>query len=166
MAIGHTEDLQADLMNECYVTHVHYQDSSEEPRGKLKRTEEQIVSYCYPGDLPGYAMAVSEHLAVTVNELASLEIDPWGTPKGILARAALSCNSVEEMVEILTDKGHGISSGLSFNVMTLSEPKRRLFNIEVACRERDPEGNFLPDRQSRVSVHEVKENEVFFHCNL
>lgn len=74
-----------------------------------------------------------------------------------LTRALLAAQSLDEVHEILTDKGVGAANGCSVNLTFLEQPGERIFyNIELAPGE---------EAASLISTVPISRNDHMIHCN-
>lgn len=83
------------------------------------------------------------------------------TARNFISRALLRAKNLEEVVEIMKDKGTGISDGFSLNACFVNpngDSAPQMYNIEVCPNKKGDE--------SKVDVFEVKPGDTYVHCNM
>ena len=149
--MGFSLDASPDLINQAYIVSAHVQEVS--PRGRWGVAEEKFTAICLPGMLPGFFMSYNHHgFAYCVNTISTgIEVTDKQTRKvsvlplvfilepfyvsarHFLCRALLSVNNIFDVTEILQDEGHGISNGLSINMIFCRYVQRHLLSSFQVC---------------------------------
>ncbi|XP_026758383.2 uncharacterized protein LOC113517846 isoform X2 [Galleria mellonella] len=155
--LGHTEDAFSETLNHFYIMSAHITPTPDDrAEGAV---EEQFMSLCYAGHMPGYTMGYNQHgLVFSINTLSPLVLKPGNTPRTFITRALLAAKSFSEAEDILRDEGLGIGNGFSVNMLwTDPQGGRQLYNIEVA-----PD---LKGDRSLLNIHKY-DKETLVHCNI
>ncbi|XP_035685681.1 uncharacterized protein LOC118422270 [Branchiostoma floridae] len=158
--LAHNEDGPAGEQGCLVVAHV---EPYRLPGGKTL-PEENFVSYCYTGILPGVAYSFNSHgLCVTCNTLVSKEAEEDKIGVSFACRAVLSATSVEEAVAMLKGDGVGMCIGYSFNMASTKDSTRRMYSVETAAA--------VGQATTLVSVHAVEPADGsteghYYHYNL
>ncbi|CAB4067745.1 unnamed protein product [Lepeophtheirus salmonis] len=166
--LGHSIDYFPDAINHTYMVSAHIMEAK--ARGKWGCAEEKFTAMCLPGMLPGFYMSYNHHgFVYTVNTISSddppaKKVFSLRTPRHFLCRALLTCRSMFDATEILQDEGHGISDGLSVNMIFCRQEGSPLFhNAEVAPPPSTKVGNEA--NESIMSVLTLSSGEYLTHCN-
>eukprot|EP00096_Caligus_rogercresseyi_P007649 TRINITY_DN25615_c0_g1_i1.p1 TRINITY_DN25615_c0_g1~~TRINITY_DN25615_c0_g1_i1.p1 ORF type:complete len:390 (+),score=107.00 TRINITY_DN25615_c0_g1_i1:34-1203(+) len=162
--LGHSQDYYPEALNHTYIVSAHIMEAT--ARGKWGCAEEKFTALCLPGMLPGFSMSYNHHgFVFTVNTItsedpASMRAFSLRTPRHFLCRALLTCRSMFDATEILQDEGHGISDGLSVNMIFCRQEGSPLFhNAEVAP------SSTINGNESSLSVLTLSSGEYLTHCN-
>ena len=136
VVLGYSLDAMPDLINQAYIVSAHVQEAA--PRGRWGVAEEKFTALCLPGMLPGFFMSYNHHgFAYCVNTISTgipvtdkqtrkiilfktpsvIDFFVCGAARHFLCRALLAVNNIFDVTEILEDQGHGISNGLSINMI-------------------------------------------------
>jgi hypothetical protein len=81
--------------------------------------------------------------------------------RAFIARALLAASNLEEVMDILKNKGDGISDGFSLNAhfAKCGSQDPLMYNIEV-CPNPDPDGD-----ESLTNLVTIARGETYVHCN-
>ncbi|XP_059055166.1 beta-alanyl-dopamine/carcinine hydrolase [Achroia grisella] len=154
--LGHTEDAFSETLNHFYIMSAHIIPTPEDKENGA--VEEQFMSLCYAGHMPGYTMGYNHNgLVFSINTLSPLVLKPGNTPRTFITRALLAAKSFSDAENILRDEGLGIGNGFSVNMLWTDAWGRQLYNVEVAP---DLKGN-----KSLLNIHKYDE-EPLVHCNI
>lgn len=116
LLIAHNEDGDPFLRDRCRLVDVRIEGR---PR---------LVSFYYPGSLPGHTFAVNAAgLVQTINNVRLPPVPGPGLPRQILARAVLDCTTLDEAVALLRDSPR--SGGFHHTLACAGDA--RLFSIEA-----------------------------------
>ena len=96
---------------------------------------------------------------VVIMSYAFIYIARW-----FLTRAIHSAKNHDAVLQIITNKGSGVSDGFSLNIAYAKAGNDvEMYNVEVAP---PPTADFNNDlRESQVSVREIPKGESYVHCN-
>ncbi|XP_046355976.2 acyl-coenzyme A:6-aminopenicillanic-acid-acyltransferase 40 kDa form-like [Haliotis rufescens] len=121
--------------------------------------EEKFTSLCYPGGLPGVSIGYNHHgMAFSVNSLAGPTVGNTA-PSDFVLRAVLRASSIDEVKDIVSNAGFGLSSGFNINVGSIVDTSTQ-WSVEVAPSV----------SESKVSIKEIHESDdpeesTYFHMN-
>ncbi|XP_077989942.1 beta-alanyl-dopamine/carcinine hydrolase-like [Glandiceps talaboti] len=148
--LTHSEDADRRCTNGYLVgVHIKSQDANTK--------EEKFISYCTPGELPGYTFGFNQHgVAMTCNTLVQKNYTDNAIVSSFVGRATLGASNLTEVVDVIK-KSPGIASAFNFNVGVLagsSDDDAIVYSIECANSETE-------------SLVNVAEYEGFdYHVNL
>lgn len=116
--LGHNEDTMANMLNHFYFVSAHIIE--EDPQGRYGMKEERFTSLCYAGQLPGYTMSHNKHgLIFAINALNPIQLGSGKMPRTFLTRALLGAQTLDQVLQILTDEGEGAADGCAVNLTFL-----------------------------------------------
>ncbi|XP_071093248.1 beta-alanyl-dopamine/carcinine hydrolase-like [Haliotis cracherodii] len=121
--------------------------------------EEKFTSLCYPGALPGVSIGCNNHgMAFSINTVVAPTVGVT-TPTNFLTRAILRASTIDEVRDIITNTGDGISTGCNINVGSIVDTSTQ-WSVEVVPRV----------SESKVSIKELHESDdpeesTYFHMN-
>ncbi len=114
--IGHNEDGDPWLRGRCSMVEA------------MPEGAPGLVSFCYPGSLPGHAFGMNRRgLVQTINNLRLVGLHV-GVPRMLLARAVLDCATLEDAVDLLRD----VPRAGAFHHTLGAAGDPRVWSVEVA----------------------------------
>jgi len=78
---------------------------------KLRKREERFVSYMVAGEIPGLMFSMNEFFVITINSLEPITANEDGVPVGILLRALLLCETIDECIAVMKNEPYGCFYG-------------------------------------------------------
>ena len=104
---------------------------------------------------------------MNVEILQKVVTNRYFAARHFLCRALLSVNNIFDVTEILEDEGHGISNGLSINMIFCTQEGVPIFhNAEVAPpRKPDLKSTSSTSTESQLSVLTLSQGESLTICN-
>ncbi|XP_046557213.1 uncharacterized protein LOC124266461 isoform X1 [Haliotis rubra] len=149
--IGHNEDCEDLIKHLGYVVDATIIENDV--------VEEKFTSLCYPGGLPGASLGFNYHgLTFSINTVVAPTVGVT-TPTNYLTRAMLRASNIDEVKDIITNAGNGISTGCNINVGSVVDTSTQ-WSVEVVPRV----------SESKLSVQEIHESDdpeksTYFHMN-
>lgn len=150
--VGHNEDYAPLTKDYGYIIKARIKDDSGDPD-----KEEQLMSFCYPGVLPGSAFSFNgAGLVITCNGLYPKAVLRRRAPRYILNRALLSVKSAEEAAKLVSNPAYGSAYGFCCNIASIHTPDT-MWSMEV-----EPE-NPTP----RTHIETITESTGhYYHFNM
>nr|KAI8754424.1 acyl-coenzyme A:6-aminopenicillanic-acid-acyltransferase 40 kDa form-like [Biomphalaria glabrata] len=123
--LAHNEDCDFKIDTYAYMVSVRIVDDQ-------SGTElENFTSFCYPGELPGTAIAFNRHgLVFTGNALYAEHVIETATPRQFINRSLMKARSIDEVIELIKNPGFGVAIGFSLNVVDIKNPTC-MWSVEV-----------------------------------
>ncbi len=117
--LAHNEDGLPFFRGDCFIAEATPQDAP------------AFHAFCYPGSIPGHTFAFNAAgLAQTVNNIRLTGIEP-AIPRMVLGRAILSCETLEQAIDVL--RHGGVSGGFHFSLSSTRDP--RILSVEFGGGE-------------------------------
>ncbi|KAL3854892.1 hypothetical protein ACJMK2_014128 [Sinanodonta woodiana] len=127
--MAHNEDCDPMISPYRYVVNATVIDP-EAKTGTVSNMEEQFTSFSYPGMLPGYAFGYNKHgIVFTINAIHPVKASVGSPPVGLISRAFLSASTVDEVIRLACNEGHGSADAFNVNVASLNH--KEMWSVEV-----------------------------------
>ncbi|KAK0042585.1 acyl-coenzyme A:6-aminopenicillanic-acid-acyltransferase 40 kDa form [Biomphalaria pfeifferi] len=110
--LAHNEDCDFKIDTYGYMVSVRIVDD------KSGTELENFTAFCYPGELPGTAIALNRHGMVFTAE----HVIETATPRLFVNRSLMKAHCIDEVIELIKNPGYGVAIGFSLNVVDIKNP--------------------------------------------